>query len=81
MAVNPIASVTAGYVQKATGGSQGGGQSAAMQEATETPAVTQQEAARGDMQAVRKLAKERQQAVATNPAPRASTRATVDHLT
>lgn len=68
MAVNAIASVTAAYVQKASNG-QGGGQSAAMQEANETPAVTQKEAARGDMQAVRKIAKAAQQAAAMNPTP------------
>ena len=57
MAVNPIAGITAAYVQKATSSAQ----SSATQEANETPAVTQQEAARGDMQAVRKIAKAAQQ--------------------
>jgi hypothetical protein len=84
MAVNAIASVTAAYVQQATSSSQ----SAAMQEANETSAVTQKEAARGDMQAVHKLAKAAQQAAAMNPtpspvptpAPAASTATTVDTL-
>lgn len=76
MAVNAIAGAVAGYVQKITAGSQSG-QSAAVQEATETPAVTMQEAARGDMQAVRKLAQQ-QQAQAATRAPAAG--ATIDHL-
>jgi uncharacterized membrane protein (DUF106 family) len=80
MAVNAIASVTAAYVQKASGGSQGSAQSAAVQEATETAAVTMKEAARGDMQAVRKLAKQQMQAVAMNPAPPASARTAVNVL-
>jgi len=84
MAVNAIASITAAYVQQAGGGSQAGGLSAALQEATETPAVTMKEAASGDMQAVRKLAKQQQQAMATRqapaPTPAPSPQATVDAL-
>jgi hypothetical protein len=79
MTANAIASATAGYVQKITASSQGG-QSAAMQEAMESPAVTLKEAASGDMQAVRKLAKEQQQAQVMAATPRAATRAIVDHL-
>lgn len=80
MTVNAIANAVAGYVQKITTGSQGSGQSAAIQEATETPAVTMKEAAHGDIQAIRKLAQE-QQAQAMNSAPKTEPWTTVDHLT
>jgi hypothetical protein len=80
MAVNPIASAVAPYVQKVTAGSQSTAQAAAMQEASETAAVTQNEAARGDMQAVRKLARQQQQAQAMESAPKTGTRTAVDHL-
>jgi hypothetical protein len=62
MSVNTISSAVASYVQKVTGGQASGarsssGVSAAMQEATETAAATRQEAAKGDQQAIRKLAR------------------------
>jgi hypothetical protein len=62
MAVNPISSVVAGYIQKVTGGDATAAKSAssissAMQEATETAATTRKEASHGDQQAIRKLAR------------------------
>lgn len=79
MATNAIASGPAGYVRKITASSRSS-QSAAMQEASETLAVTQKGPAHGDMQAVCKLAQE-QQAQGMKPSPRVGTRITVDHLT
>ena len=73
-----IASAVSPYVQQATAASQGVAVSDAVQEATETQAVTLKEAASGDMQAVRLLAKEQAAKAAT--APKNFSRTTVDHL-
>jgi hypothetical protein len=82
MSVNPVPSAVSAYVQKVSSGSSSqGGQSAAVQEASETPQVTAQEAARGDRQAMRKLASQ-QHAPAPSPVPAqgASEGGHVNHL-
>jgi hypothetical protein len=81
MSVNSVSSIVANagnqYIQKTSANSTSSGQSTALQEAQETRAATQQEAAHGDTQAIRKLALE-QQAQSANAAPKASTGTTVD---
>lgn len=53
---------------------------AALQEATETAGTTMQEAARGDRQAVRLLAKEQQNQVQAPPTNEPGKGQTIDHL-
>jgi hypothetical protein len=53
---------------------------AALQEASETAATTMQEAARGDRQAVRLLAREQQNQVQPAPAKGSAQGSTIDHL-
>jgi hypothetical protein len=53
---------------------------AALQEATESATTTMQEAARGDRQAVRILAREQQNQIQPAPAKTPGTGAVVDHL-
>jgi hypothetical protein len=77
MSTNAITSDLAGYVQKVTSGA--AAPSSAMQEATETAAVTAKEAARGDRQAIAKIARQKQQAQQEEAAKEPGKGEAVDH--
>ncbi|MFI4999660.1 MAG: hypothetical protein ACHQK9_07250 [Reyranellales bacterium] len=81
MSVSSItSSAAAAYVQKITSGTGQTGASSAMQEATETAAVTAKEAAHGDPQARAKLARQQQQqALQSPPAKESGKGEFVDH--
>lgn len=65
-----VTSAASNYVKQVTGNSAGAsGASSALQEATETPAVTAKEAAQGDPVAKRLLAKQQQEKELENPTP------------
>jgi len=61
-----IASAASGYINQVAST---GTQSSAMQEASETPATTAQEAAKGDKVAIKLLAKQQQEKQLENPTP------------
>ncbi len=63
-----VSNAAAAYLNKSSGGAQSS-TSSALAEASETPAVTAKEAARGDAVAKRLLAKEQAQQAEENPAP------------
>jgi hypothetical protein len=60
MAIDAISSAMSDYVQKVTASTSQTAIAAVVQETNETVDVTRQEAARGDQQAVRKLARHSQ---------------------
>lgn len=63
--VNPISNAASNYVKQVTG--TGSSTSSALQEASETPATTAQEAAKGDPVAKRLLVREQQQTQFLDP--------------
>ena len=80
MSINAITNAVSQYVQKVTSSGKGqAGTSSALEEAQETSAATAKEAAKGDRQAIAKMARLNQQAQLNAPAKEPGKGEVVDH--